>query len=106
MTLIDLTHFPPGGYAYNCPEIKLNIPPGSELATMGLDAVVTAVQTARVNNPWSGLDPSRPACFQAVCEYQCARFKNKPDLLKTYCGEPSQVPDSARAITGCGGCGQ
>jgi hypothetical protein len=105
MTLTNLTEFPPGGYQYKEPSIGWIAP--KELTMIGLLDVARALAVARAQNPTSGLDPSLPACLEAVKDYTCARLRNNPK----YCGPPREAreTDHSRAIKGpkpCASCGR
>lgn len=109
MTLTNLTEFPPYGYLYKNPTIPWEAP--ADLAMQGLRAVAAALQTAILNNPTCGLDPSMAACVESVKQYQCARFQNRPAALARFCGGPMPqqqafTRQSGHPITpGCASCG-
>lgn len=102
MTLTELKAYPPGGYSYFEPEINWRCP--KDIALIGLNDAARALQVARANNPWAGLDPSFVACRQAIMDYTCKRLNYDPK----FCG-PQPVSalnaDNSRAQrVGCAGC--
>lgn len=110
MILFNTHDFPPGGYAYREPSISFEVPAGSILAMQGLGDVAHALQTARANNPASGLNPDYSACLEAVKAFTCARLAGNPQLLAQFCREaveaaPSTGPALKVAKRGCGSCG-
>lgn len=103
ISLINLTKFPPGGYKYREPSINWVMP--SEIALIGLDDAVRALQMARANNPSSGLDPSYSACLEAIKKYTCTRLNNDPrwcDLPPEELQKRSSIGMIGRPCAGCG----
>lgn len=102
MTLTETSIFPPGGFQYFEPEINWRCP--RDTALIGLSNVARALQIARANNPWSGLNPSFESCLQAVKDYTCKRLNYDP----RFCGpQPAsqQRIDHSRPTNGrCAGC--
>lgn len=98
-TLTNLQDFPPGGYLYREPELDWSASP--ELALMGIDAVASALQMVRAQNPASGLNPSYAACLEAVKLYTCHRIDYDP----RYCGPRTIVPKESTGRRRCASCG-
>lgn len=103
-TLTNVRDFPPGGYIYR--EVSLNWINPEPL--QGLEHAAMLLQTVRLNNPASGLDPTYSACLEAVKLYTCTRLDYDP----RFCGLP---PEEMQAIAGapkstprrgCASCGR
>lgn len=96
------SNFPPGGFTYREPSLNWVATP--ELAGMGHKEVAKALQTVRIQNPTSGLNPEMSACLQAVIDYTCAR-------LPEWCEDERDVsfeaiPTKGKKKKKCASCGK
>lgn len=108
VTLINMTNFPPGGWKYREPSLNWELP--RDIAMLGLDDAVQALQMVRAQNPAADLSPSYKDCLEAIKLYTCVRLKYDP----RWCGLPpaeQQKVNEARTPKGvsfrkCAGCGR
>lgn len=74
MPLLNRNNWPPGGFSYFEPKLNWWAPKD------GLSFALKArqIQSVRIANPASGLDPSSEACEADLDAYTCARLGNDP----------------------------
>lgn len=80
MPLRDRNQMPPGGFPFKEPSLKW--PSKKWNPFRDFWTIVGEIQMVRVQNPASGLDPSRRTVAQALDDYTCGRLQNSPRWCK------------------------
>lgn len=96
MPLIDRNKVPPGGFQFYEPSLKWRAPN----PLLPIEFVAEQLQIVRVQNPFSGLNPTLNACLKAIDDAACERLGNDP----AWCVSDQMAPAviQYRASSCCG----
>lgn len=96
MPLIDRNKMPAGGFFYREESLKWETPNAFLPFTM----IARQIQTVRVANPTSGLNPEFNACCNDLDAFTCARLENNP----RWCAVPIKSPSVKVGVKQSGRC--